>query len=116
METAARIGPSIRIKGDVHSGEPLIVAGHIDGTIEVDGHSLTVDPEGSIDATVGAHTIVVSGNARGLFTATARIIVKETAIVDGDVSAPVVSLAAGATVNGRIETAQKSEASLPLAS
>jgi cytoskeletal protein CcmA (bactofilin family) len=116
MDTAARIGPSIRIKGDVHSGEPLIVAGHIDGAIEVKGHALTIDPGGSIEATVGADTIVVAGKASGLLTATGRILIQETAVVDGDVSAPIVSLAAGATVNGRIETAQRSKAHLSLAS
>ncbi len=116
MDIAARIGPSIRIKGEVHSAEPLIVAGHIDGTIEVKGHALTIDPGGSVDATIGADTIVVSGKASGLLTATGRVVIKETAIVDGDISAPIVSLAEGATVNGRIETAQKPKASLSLAS
>lgn len=116
MDIAARIGPSIRIKGEVHSAEPLVVAGHVDGTIEVKGHVLTIDPGGSVEATVGADTIVVSGKASGLLTATGRVVIKETATVDGDVSAPIVSLAEGATVNGRIETAQKPKASLSLAS
>lgn len=107
MDTAARIGSSIRIKGEVHSGEPLVIAGHVDGTIEVSGHPLTIDPGGSIEATVGADTIVVSGKAKGLLTATARVIIKETATVDGDVAAPVISLAEGATVHGRIETSKK---------
>ncbi len=115
METAARIGPSIRIKGDVRSGEPLVVAGHVDGTIEVNGHPLTIDPGGSIAATVSAHTIVISGNANGILTATARVVVMETAKVEGDIAAPVVSLAEGAMVNGRIETAEK-KSSLSLAS
>ena len=116
MDIAARIGPSIRIKGEVHSAEPLVVAGHIDGTIEVTGHPLTISPSGSIEATVGADTIVVSGKASGLLTATGRVIIKDTATVDGDVSAPIVSLAEGATVNGRIETAQKAKSTLSLAS
>jgi cytoskeletal protein CcmA (bactofilin family) len=116
METAARIGPSIRIKGEIHSGEPLVVAGHIDGTIEVNGHPLTVDPGGSLEATVSAHTIIVSGKASGLLSATDKIVIKEGAAIHGDVSAPVISLAAGATFNGRIETAQKAKAALPIAS
>jgi cytoskeletal protein CcmA (bactofilin family) len=116
METAARIGPSIRIKGEVHSGEPLVVAGHVDGTIEVNGHPLTIDAGGSIEATVTAHTIVISGSASGILTATARVVIQDTAKVDGDISAPLVSLAEGALVNGRIETAERKQASLSLAS
>lgn len=115
METAARIGPSIRIKGEVHSGEPLVIAGHIDGTVEVKGHPLTIDDGGSVEATVSADTIVVSGRANGILTAGAKVIIRASAKIDGDISAPAISLAEGATVNGRIETAQK-KASLSLAS
>jgi cytoskeletal protein CcmA (bactofilin family) len=115
MQTAALIGPSIRVKGDVTSGEPLVIAGHVDGTIEVNGHSLTIDAGGRVEATVSAHTIVVSGSASGLLSATERIIIKETATVAADVSAPIIGLAEGATVKGRIETALK-KASLSLAS
>lgn len=116
METAARIGPSIRIKGEVHSGEPLVVAGHVDGTIEVTGHPLTIDAGGSIEATVTAHTIVISGQANGILSATGRVVVKDTAKIDGDISAPVISLAEGATVNGRIQTGEKKKSTLSIAS
>lgn len=116
MDTAARIGPSIRIKGEVHSGEPLVVAGHIDGTIEVNGHPLTIDPGGSIEAEVAAHTIIIAGKANGLLTAAARVVVRETARVEGDISAPIVSLAEGAVLNGRVETTGKKKSPLSLAS
>jgi cytoskeletal protein CcmA (bactofilin family) len=114
MEIAARIGPSIRIKGDVHSGEPLVIAGKVDGNIEVSGHSLTIEPGGSVEATVSAHTIVVSGSANGILTASAKVIIKDSAKIDGDISAPSVTLAEGAIFNGRIETVRKK--ALPLAS
>jgi cytoskeletal protein CcmA (bactofilin family) len=110
MEIAARIGPSIRIKGDVQSGEPLVVAGHVDGTVEVSEHPLTIDPGGSIEATVLAHTIVVSGKANGLLSASVRVVIRNTANVGGDVSAPIISLADGAIVNARIETTRRHEA------
>lgn len=116
METAALIGPSIRIKGEVHSGEPLVIAGHVDGTIEVSGHPLTIDNGGSVEATVSAHTIVVSGSANGILNASAKVIIKDSAKIDGDISAPTISLAEGATVNGRIETAEKKKSALSLAS
>jgi cytoskeletal protein CcmA (bactofilin family) len=115
MEIAARIGSSIRIRGEVHSGEPLVIAGHVDGTVEVTGHPLTIDAGGSVEATVSAHTIVVGGRAIGILSATTKVIIKEGANIDGDVCAPVVSLAEGATVNGRVET-DKKKAALSLAS
>jgi cytoskeletal protein CcmA (bactofilin family) len=71
---------------------------------------LTIDASGSVEAMVSAHTIVVSGSANGILTASARVVLKEGAKVVGEVSAPVVSLAEGATVNGRIETQPKKSA------
>src|SRR3954469_2835490 len=115
METMARIGPSIRIKGEVISREPLTISGHVDATIDADGHPLTVDDGGKVTATITAHTIVVAGKVHGSLCADARIIVRETAMIDGDLSAPAVSLAEGAQVQGRVETAVKKKA-LSLAS
>jgi cytoskeletal protein CcmA (bactofilin family) len=115
MDTMARIGPSIRIKGEVISREPLTISGHVDGTIDADGHPVTVDDGGKVIATITAHTIVVAGQVYGSINADARIIVRETATIDGDLAAPAVSLADGATVQGRVETAPR-KAALSLAS
>jgi cytoskeletal protein CcmA (bactofilin family) len=116
MDIAAQIGPSIRIKGEVTSREPLMIAGHVDGSIDVDGHALTVTPGSRIQATVTAHTIVVGGTVNGTLNANARIVVHETARIEGELSAPAVSLAEGATVQGRVQTAERPKPSLPLAS
>ena len=115
METMARIGPSIRIKGEVITREPLTISGIVDGTIDADGHPLTVDDGGKVTATITAHTIVIAGKVQGALSADARIIVRETATINGDLSAPAVSLAEGAQVQGRVETAAKKSA-LSLAS
>ena len=116
MDAAALIGPSIRIKGDVTSQEPLTVAGQVDGTIEVKGHALTVAPEARITATLNADTIVVAGSVSGNLLAEARIVVRDTATIDGDLSAPKISVAEGADLRGRIETTARRAAILPLAS
>ena len=117
MDPTAHIGPSIRIKGDVTAQEPLTIAGHVDGTIEVTGHALTVAPEARVNATVNADTIIVGGSVKGSLIAGARIVVRDTATIDGDLSAPAIGLADGATVSGRVETTTKRSASvLPMAS
>ena len=92
MNTSAQIGASIRIKGEVTAGEPLTIAGHVDGSVEIDGHPLTIVEGGSVTATVQAETIVVAGKVSGLLNATTRVVVRETAIIEGDVAAPSVSL------------------------
>lgn len=117
MDATAHVGRTIHIKGDVTAAEPLTIAGHVDGTIDVKGHPLTVTPEGCVTATVTAETIVIGGTVTGALLAGTRIVVRETATVEGDLTAPSITLADGATVNGRVETtARPAVAVLQLAS
>lgn len=116
MDMAAQIGPSIRIKGEITASEPLTIAGSVDGSIEVEGHPLTIAAGGRVSATLIAHTIVVGGSVNGRLNAGARIVVRDTATIEGDLSAPTVSLADGATVQGRVETAERQRPALSLAS
>jgi cytoskeletal protein CcmA (bactofilin family) len=115
MSTSAGIGHSIRIKGEVTAGEPLLVAGHVEGTIDVDGHTLTVAESASVAATVTAETVIIHGRVKGEMAAAAKIAVRETATVEGQLSAPSVTVAEGATLNGRVETTQR-KAKLSIAS
>lgn len=116
MDPIAYIGPSIHIKGEVTAQEPLTIAGHLDGTVQVSGHALTVTPDGRVNATVTADTIIIGGQVNGRVQAGTRIIVRDTATIEGDLSAPAISLADGARVCGRIETAARHAAALKLAS
>jgi|SRR5207247_4771873 len=105
MDTVAHIGPSIHIKGEVRAQEPLTIAGHVSGTIDVSGHPLTVTEAAHIDAEVKAHTIIVAGNVNGRLNAEQRIVVQQTATVTGEVSAPALTLHEGALVQGRLDIA-----------
>jgi len=116
MTSTARIGPSIHIKGEVTAQEPLTIAGHVDGSVQVSGHALTVSAEGRVDANIDADTIVVGGRVHGKLQAGSRIVVHQTATIEGDLIAPAISLAEGANVQGRVETAARTKKVLPLAS
>ena len=116
MDAVAHIGPSIRIKGEVTADEPLTIAGQVEGTIEVNGHALTVMPDARVHATVVAETIVIGGFMHGSLHAGARIVVRDTANIEGDLSAPAISVADGATVCGRVETTARPGLALQLAS
>jgi len=108
----ARIGPSIRIKGEVSAKEPLTVEGHVIGTIDLSGHELTVSEAAHIDADVVAHTIIIRGKVNGRLTAEARIVVQQTANVEGDLSAPAVKVDDGALLHGRVEVAGRRQLAL----
>ena len=109
MNMSAGIGKSIRIKGEVLAREPFDIAGYIEGTIDVDGHTLTVAEEATVSATVSADTVVVQGTIKGATSAATKIVVQPTAKLEGVFSGPSISVAEGAIVQGRVETTRRKD-------
>jgi cytoskeletal protein CcmA (bactofilin family) len=101
------IGRTISIKGEVLCQEPLTIAGHVDGSVEAAGHVLTIAEGGRATATLLADTIVVGGAVEGSLCANDKIVVSETAVIEGDLTAPGVRVADGAQVRGRIDTGNR---------
>ena len=104
---SAGIGKSIRVKGDVTAREPFLVAGSVEGTIEVDQHTLTIADGASVTAAITAESVVIGGTVQGDLAAITKIAIQATAKLEGECSAPIVSIADGAFVRGKIETTQR---------
>jgi cytoskeletal protein CcmA (bactofilin family) len=104
---SAGIGQSIRIKGEIVAREPLVISGRVEGTIEVDQHTLTIADGATVDATVTADSVVIQGSVKGDLAAVSKIVIHQTANVEGEVSAPSVSVADGAVLHGKVETTQR---------
>src|SRR5262249_40134970 len=85
------------------------IEGQVEGSITVNGHALTVGLGGHIDAETIADTIVIEGSAKGHLCATTRALIHETANITGNISAPAVAVADGATIHGRIVTGIRQE-------
>jgi cytoskeletal protein CcmA (bactofilin family) len=100
----ACIGKSIHVKGTITSDEPLMVAGRVEGSISVNGHALTITQDGNVKADAAAETILIEGAANGRLSATTRMILRATSTVTGEILAPALAVAEGATVHARIDT------------
>jgi cytoskeletal protein CcmA (bactofilin family) len=98
------IGQSIRIKGEIVAREPFLVAGRVEGTIEVDQHTLTIAQTAKVDGTVTANEVVIEGAVNGDLAAVKKIEIRTTAKAEGEFSAPSISIAEGAQVQGKVET------------
>ena len=107
MSTSAYIGKTIRIKGTVTADEPCTVAGIVEGTITVNGHPLTVTVEGTLNANASADTILIEGTATGTLTAASRLTLRNTANVTGEIHAPVLAVAEGATIQGKVDAGSR---------
>jgi len=116
MNATSTIGRTISIKGEVLSHEPLTIAGHVDGSVEAAGHVLTIAEGGRATATLLADTIVVGGAVEGSLFAHDKIVVSETAVIEGDLTAPSIRVGDGAQVQGRIDTGTRRPREVHLAS
>jgi cytoskeletal protein CcmA (bactofilin family) len=117
MSTNAHLGTSVYIKGQVISKEPLTIAGRVEGTVQAEGHALTILAGAQVTASsILAHEVILGGQVNGQVNATGRIIVRETARIEGDLTAPSISVAEGAVLKGRIQTSDRKRAPLQLAS
>ncbi len=100
---AATIGPSISIKGDLSGEEDLIVEGRVEGTIDLKQNNLTVGSEGRVNASVRANTISVEGEVEGDLSGDEQVIVRRSGNVQGNISAPRVTLEDGCKFRGSID-------------
>ena len=100
---SARIGQSVQIKGEIAGSEDLFIDGKVEGTIQLEGNSLTIGPNGHVHANVSATTVTVQGNLEGNVRATDRAELKKSALVTGDIVAGRIAIEDGAYFKGSLE-------------
>lgn len=116
MERTSEIGASIVIRGEVIATEDIVIAGRIEGTVQMEGHRLTVNKDAELNATIHAREIVVSGGVIGTIVAVERVELLPTAEVQGDITTPSLRMADGAGLMGRVEMDRSKNPHLQLAS
>ena len=104
---ASWISGSILVRGDVVSTEDLVIDGQVQGTIDMGDHTLTVGPSASVVADLDARVVTISGKVVGSVIGSARVELKATASVEGDVTSPNFVMEEGATLKGRVEAGKK---------
>jgi cytoskeletal protein CcmA (bactofilin family) len=98
----ALIGSSIRIKGDVTGSENLIVDGRVEGRIDLKSHSLTIGPNGRVNADIHVKSISIGGEVTGNVSAEEKLELTDSGRLVGDIRAPRIALAEGAHFNGSV--------------
>jgi len=107
----ANIGQSIVFKGELTGDEDLEIDGQVEGTVHLTNNELTVGANGHLKAEVNAKSIVVIGRVKGNLTATERIEIQATGVVEGDIRAPRLLIQEGAVLNGGIDMTKEGSAS-----
>ena len=104
------IGKSVVIKGELNGSEDLTIEGHVEGTIQLKEHVLTIGPNGRIKAQVFAKSVIVLGEVTGNVTASDKVDIRDNGSVDGDIVSPRVAIAEGAHFRGTVDMQRKGAA------
>jgi cytoskeletal protein CcmA (bactofilin family) len=99
----AVIGRSITIRGDVRGDEDLLIQGHVEGSVDLELHAVTVGGDGRVKANITGRVITVEGEVEGDLHAQEQITLRSTARVNGDITAPRVVLDDGASFRGLVD-------------
>lgn len=99
----ATIGRSITIKGEVSGDEDLLIQGQVDGSVDLKQQAVTVGREGKVKAHITGRMVTVEGEVEGNLNADEQVILRSSARVQGDITAPRVVLEDGATFRGGID-------------
>jgi cytoskeletal protein CcmA (bactofilin family) len=99
----AGIGPSITIIGDVSGDEDLTILGRVEGKIELPQHTVTIGQGGRVKADIRAKLVSVAGEVQGNLIAGEQIVIRRTATMLGNLTAPRVGLEDGCRFRGSVE-------------
>jgi len=98
----ASIGASMRIKGEIHTREDLLVDGEVDGVIESES-LFTVGPNGKVRANIRACEVVIFGSVHGDVEVSGKIAIREQGSLIGNIKSSGISIDDGAYFKGSID-------------
>ena len=100
------LGKTLLFRGELTAEEDVILQGRVEGSIR-HARSLIIGTEGSVLGDVYANHLTVEGLVEGDLHCTEAVIVRATAQVRGNITAPNVSIVEGAHFNGGIDMEKK---------
>ncbi len=92
----------LTFEGKIEGSGHVRLAGRFKGDVNVDG-TLTIEPGAHLAGSVKAGSVVVGGELEGNITGASRVELQQTGIINGDVVAASLTVAAGSRMRGRVE-------------
>ena len=96
-------GASLRLKGDIHGSEDLVLHGRVEGKVSLPGHTLTVGTGAEVLADIVARTLIVNGSVTGNVAATERFEIRTGGRMNGTLTCPNVIMSEGSEFTGGID-------------
>ena len=100
----AVLGPSVIVKGEIHSEQDLTIDGEVEGLVEAIGHRLTIGPNGHLQTRgVKAREVIVMGKMDGSVDASEKVYIRKDASLIGDVQTAGIVIEDGGYFKGGID-------------
>jgi cytoskeletal protein CcmA (bactofilin family) len=96
------IAEEITIEGKIEGSGHVRIAGRFKGDVHVQGN-LAIEPGATLTGGVRAHTVTIGGELEGNIDGAARVELLATGILNGDLSADSLTVAAGSRMRGKVE-------------
>jgi cytoskeletal protein CcmA (bactofilin family) len=105
VDSAAKesvIASGLTIEGKIEGAGHVRISGQFKGDVHVQGN-LTIDAGAKVIGGVRAQTVVIGGELEGNIDAASRVELLQTGILNGDLKAGSLTVAAGSRMRGRAE-------------
>jgi cytoskeletal protein CcmA (bactofilin family) len=96
------LAAGLTIEGKIEGSGHVRIAGNFKGDVHVQGN-LTIESGAKVTGGVRANTVVVGGELEGNIDAAARVELLQTGVLNGDLKAGSLTVAAGSRMRGRAE-------------
>ena len=96
------LAAGLTIEGKIEGAGHIRIAGNFKGDVHVQGN-LTIEPGAKVTGGVRANTVIVGGELEGNIDAAARVELLQSGVLNGDLKAGSLTVAAGSRMRGRAE-------------
>ena len=97
------LGRTLVIKGELTAEEHLIIEGTVEGHVVVPEHEVAIGQRAIVSANIIAKAVTILGRANGIFTASDKVELRESALVKGRIVARKVAITEGAFFDGSVD-------------
>jgi cytoskeletal protein CcmA (bactofilin family) len=96
------LSAGLTIEGKIEGTGHVRIAGNFKGDVNVQGN-LTIEAGAKVTGGVRANTVVIGGELEGNIDAASRVELLQTGVLNGDLKAGSLTVAAGSRMRGRAE-------------
>ncbi len=96
------IAADLTIEGKIEGAGHVRIAGRFNGDVHVQGN-LTIEAGAKLTGGVRANTVIIGGELQGNIDAASRVELLESGVLNGDLKAGSLTVAAGSRMRGQVE-------------